>query len=152
VSSLHSAAQDGCLEVAKRLARNEANIHQVANNGMDPLHIATFNGRNEVVDYLVNMGAKLEDQENAVARACKYCGVMDIPTISGCMVVWYCGPVCQKKDWKEGGEKKHKVQCPRIKEQRELYKEKKKEEAEELNERWQIEERERVTEGRQGVG
>jgi hypothetical protein len=54
-----------------------------------------------------------------------------------------CGPVCQKKDWKEGGENKHKLQCPRIKEQRELYKEmKKKEEAEEINERVRRERRE----------
>ena len=40
----------------------------------------------------------------------------------------------------EGGENKHKVQCPRIKEQRELYKEKKKEEAEEIIERLLMEE------------
>jgi hypothetical protein len=45
-----------------------------------------------------------------------------------------CGTVCQKKDWVEGGENKHKVQCPRIKEQRELHKEKKKEEAKEETE------------------
>jgi benzoyl-CoA reductase/2-hydroxyglutaryl-CoA dehydratase subunit BcrC/BadD/HgdB len=82
------------------------------------------------------------DQGNAVARACKYCGVMDVLIIhkcSGCKVVWYCGTVSQKKDWKEGGEDKHKLQCPKIKEQRELYKENKKEEAkeevEEINER-----------------
>jgi ankyrin repeat protein len=130
-SPLHLAAQEGHLEVVKLLARNGANIHLAKNQGLTPLHIATFNGRNEVVDYLVNKGAKLEDQGNAVARACKYCGVMDVPTMqkcSGCKVVWYCGPVCQKKDWLEGGENKHKVQCPRIKEQRELYKEKKKHE------------------------
>ena len=35
----------------------------------------------------------------------------------------------------EGGENKHKLQCPRIKEQRELYKERNKEEAEEIDER-----------------
>jgi hypothetical protein len=48
-------------------------------------------------------------------------------------------PVCQKKDWVVGVENKHKLQCPRIKEQRELYKARKKEEAkeeaEEINER-----------------
>jgi hypothetical protein len=122
------------------------NIHQASNNGMDPLHLATLFDHNEVVDYLVNKGAKLEDQGSAVARACKYCGLMDIPTIqkcSGCKVVWYCGPVCQKKDWVEGGENKHKFQSPRIKEQRELYKEKKKEEAkgeaEEIDERLRLE-------------
>jgi sulfatase maturation enzyme AslB (radical SAM superfamily) len=49
---------------------------------------------------------------------------------SGCKVVWYCGPVCQKKDWTEEGETSHKLQCPRIKEQRELYTKRKKEEAE----------------------
>jgi ankyrin repeat protein len=133
-SPLHCAAQQGHLQVVKFLARNGANIHLAYNQGVTPIHAATLCGHREVVDYLVNKGAKLEDQGNAVARACKYCGVMDVPTMqkcSGCKVVWYCGPVCQKKDWVEGGENKHKVQCPRIKEQRELYKEKKKEEAKE---------------------
>jgi hypothetical protein len=44
-----------------------------------------------------------------------------------CLTVYYCSSECQKKDWKEGSENKHKIQCPRIKEQRKLYKEKKKE-------------------------
>ena len=107
-SPLHCAAQEGHLEVVKLLARNGANIHLANNYGATPLHIAIFNSRSEVVDYLVNKGAKLEDQGNAVARARKYCGVMDVPTMqkcSGCKVVWYCGPVSQKKDWKDGGEK-----------------------------------------------
>ena len=84
----------------------------------------------------------MPDQGNAVGKACKCCGATDVPVFkcAGCKVVWYCSPECQKKDWKEGGENKHKIQCPRIKEQRELYKEKKKEEvkeeAEEINERW----------------
>ena len=60
---------------------------------------------------------------------------MRLSLCSSCKVAWYCGPVCQKKDWKEGGENKHKLQRPRIKEQRELYKEKKKEEAREIKER-----------------
>jgi hypothetical protein len=148
-SPLHCAAQEGRLEVVKLLARNGANIHQVANHGMTPLHISTLCGWKEVVDYLVNKGAKLEDQDNGMARACKYCGVMGVPTMQkcpGCKVVWYCSPVCQKKDWKEGGENKHKLQCPRIKEQRELYKEMKKKEAkeelEEISERWQREKHE----------
>ena len=134
ISPLQLASQEGHLQVVKLLARNGANIHLANNQGVTPLHVANLYGRDEVVDYLVNKGAKLEDQEKAVAKACKYCGVMDVPTMqkcSGCKVVWYCGPVCQKKDWKEGGENKHKLQCPRIKEQRELYKEKKKEEAKE---------------------
>ena len=138
VTPLHLTAQEGHLEVVKLLARNGANIHRVNKNDVNPLHAATLKCNREVVDYLINKGAKLKDQENAVARACRYCGVMDVPTMqkcSRCKVVWYCGPVCQKKDWVEGGENKHKVQCPRIKEQRELYKEKKKEEAKEVAEK-----------------
>ena len=86
------------------------------------------------MDYLIKKGADFDDQVNAVARSCKYCGATDVPTMqkcSGCRVVWYYGPECQKKDWKEGGENRHKLQCPRIKEQRDLYKERKKEEAKE---------------------
>ena len=93
VSPLHLAAQEGRLEIVKLLARNGANIHLANNQGVTPLQLATLFGHNEVVDYLVNKGAKLEDQGNAVARACKYCGVTDVPTMqtgTGCKVVWSC--------------------------------------------------------------
>ena len=55
----------------------------------------------------------------------------DVPVFkfSGCKVVYYCSRMCQKMYWKEGVENRHKIQCPRIKEQREIYKEIKKEEA-----------------------
>ena len=105
---------------------------------LTPLRLAVMFGHSEVADYPIEKGARLDDQGNAVAMACKYCGATDVPTMqkcSGCRVVWYCGPECQKKDWREGGENKHKLQCPRIKEQRDLYKEKKKEEAQEIDER-----------------
>ena len=49
----------------------------------------------------------------------------------GCGIVWYCGPDCQKKDWKEGGESRHKVQCARMVETRARYMEKAKKEIEE---------------------
>ena len=77
-----------------------------------------------------------------MGKACdKCCGATDVPlkACAGCRVVWYCGPQCQKKDWKERGENKHKIQCHRNKEQMhmELYKETKKEQANEIDGKWQ---------------
>ena len=131
-SPLHTASQNGHLSVVKILVKRGADIHQETNIGQMPLHFATFNGHNEVVNYLIKKGADFDDQGNGLGTACKGCGAADIPVFKckGCeVVVWYCSPECQKKDWKEGGENKHKIQCPRIKEQRELYKERKKEDA-----------------------
>ena len=81
---------------------------------------------------LVHAGMKKRSKEPEASTSmdaqerfeCKCCGASDVPlkVCAGCKVVWYCGPECQKKDWKEGGENKHKIQCPRIKEQREIEK------------------------------
>ena len=99
-------------------------------HGLTALHSASLFKHKEVVDCLIKKGADFDDQGNAVGKACKCCGATDVPVFkcAGCKVVWYCSPECQKKDWKERGENKHKIQCPRIKEQRELYKEKKEDE------------------------
>ena len=125
------AAQEGHLKIVKLLVKNGANIHLMAQNGLTPLYAANNNlkGRSEAVDYLIKKGADFDDQGHAEGKACKSCGATDVPVFkcAGCKVVWYFSPECQKKDWKEGGENKHKIQCPRIKEQRELYEEKKKE-------------------------
>ena len=128
-SPLHSAAQEGHLKIAKLLVKKGASIHQSNVYGLTSLHLASLYGRTEVFDYLIKKGANFDDQGNAVGKACKCCGATDVPVFkcAGCKVVWYCSPECQKKDWKERGENKHKIQCPRIKEQRELYEEKKKE-------------------------
>ena len=141
-SPLHFSAHEGHLQIVKLLVKKGANIHLVNIHGATALHAATFKGHREIVDYLIKKGADFDDQGNAVVRVCKYCGATDVPTMqkcSECRVVWYCNPECQKKDWREGGENKHKLQCPRIKEQRDLYKDRKKEEAkdeaEEINER-----------------
>ena len=129
-SPLHSAAQEGHIKIVKLLVKKGANIHQATHQGQSPPHLATLKGHNEVVDYLIKKGADFDDQGHAEGKACKSCGATDVPVFkcAGCKVVWYCSPECQKKDWKDGGENKHKIQCPRIKEQRELCKEKKKEE------------------------
>ena len=138
-SPLLLAAQGGRTKIVKLLARNGANIHLSAVYGMTALHLATLEGHNDVVDYLIKIGAKFENNGSEMAKSCKYCGSTDVPTMqkcSGCQVVWYCGPECQKKDWREGGDK---LQCPRIKKQTELYKQKKreqvKEEVKEIKER-----------------
>ena len=41
-----------------------------------------------------------------------------------CLTVCYCSPECQKKDWKEGGVNRHKIQCTRLIEMRARYIEK----------------------------
>ena len=48
-----------------------------------------------------------------------------------CLTVYYCCKACQEKDWKEGGENRHKVQCKRLIEMRARYVEKAKKEIEE---------------------
>ena len=64
----------------------------------------------------------------------------EVHRVQGCVVLWSC---VSEEGLGEGAENNHKVQCSRIKEQRELYKEKKKEEAmeeaEEINERLRLE-------------
>lgn len=134
---LNFAAQLNQYEIAKLLVRRGANIQQADHYGLTPLHTATSRGYNTMVDYLIKKGANFDCQGDAMGKACKCCGATNVPLqlCSGCRVVWYCSPECQKKDWKEGGENRHKVQCPRIKEQRELYKEKKKEEVKEVEDR-----------------
>jgi hypothetical protein len=44
------------------------------------------------------------------------------------LTVYYCCKACQVRDWKEGGENSHKVQCKRLIEIRARYVEKAKEE------------------------
>ena len=68
-----------------------------------------------------------------LAKVCKCCGASgaDLKRCTQCMTFCYCSTECQRKDWKEGGENRHKVQCARLKEQKALYKEKKAKEIEE---------------------
>jgi hypothetical protein len=136
-TALNFAAQQNLYEIAKILVKRGADINLADHYEYTPLHTAAIRGHNKIVEYLMKMGADFDAQGNAVTRACRCCGKSGVPLelCSGCRVAWYCGTVCQKKDWVEGGETKHKLQCSRIKEQRELYKEKKKEEAREIKER-----------------
>ena len=64
----------------------------------------------------MSKGAKLEATGAAVANACKCCGATGVPLkrCTSCHTVCYCSPECQKKDWKEGGENRHKIQCARL--------------------------------------
>ena len=65
--------------------------------------------------------------------ACKCCGAtgVSLKRCAGCETVYYCSPECQKKDWKEGDENRHKIQCARLIEMRARYVEKAKREIEE---------------------
>jgi hypothetical protein len=47
------------------------------------------------------------------------------------VTVYYCCKACQVRDWKEGGENSHKVQCKSLIEIKERYMEKAKKEFEE---------------------
>jgi MYND finger len=56
----------------------------------------------------------------------------------GCKTVYYCSPECQKKDWIEGGENRHKIQCAALVEIRARYMEKAKKEVEEKIEQFAV--------------
>jgi hypothetical protein len=47
------------------------------------------------------------------------------------LTVYYCCKACQERDWKEGGENRHKVQCKSLIEMKARYVEKAKREIEE---------------------
>ena len=66
------------------------------------------------------------------AKVCKCCGAAGATLkCTLCLTVYYCCKACQEKDWKEGGENRHKVQCKRLIEMRARYVEKAKKEIEE---------------------
>ena len=132
MSPLYAAAQNGHIEVVKLLVKEGANINQASDLGITPLHQAAIEGHQEVVDYLIRKGSKFEAR-GTPAKACKCCGATDVPLkfCTGCGVICYCSPECQLKDWREGGENRHKVQCKRLVEIRASYVEKTKKEIEE---------------------
>jgi hypothetical protein len=71
-------------------------------------------GHQEVVDYLMSKGATFE-ATGTLAKVCKCCGAADSELKCGlCLTVYYCCKACQVRDWKEGGENSHKVQCSRM--------------------------------------
>ena len=112
--------------------KKEADIHQASSQGVTPLQFAALEGYNDVVDYLMSKGAEFEARETP-AQACKCCGATGVPLKrgAGCETVYCCSPECQKKDWKEGDENRHKIQCARLVEMRARYMEKAKKEIEE---------------------
>ena len=83
------------------------------------------------MDYLMSKGAIFE-ATGTLAKVCKCCGAADAPLKCGlCLTVYFCCKACQERDWKEGGENRHKVQCKSLIEIKERYVEKAKEEIEE---------------------
>ena len=122
-------ANDGYLNVAKLLVNKGADIHQASNQGLTPFQVAALCGQNEVADYLMSKGATFEAVGTSV-KVCKCCGAANATMKCAiCLTVYYCSPECQKKDWKEGGENRHKIQCAALVEAR--YMEKAKREIEE---------------------
>jgi ankyrin repeat protein len=128
---LFTAAQGGHLKVVKLLVKKGANIHQAQCQGATPLQIAALCGHQEVADYLMVKGATFE-ATGTLAKVCKCCGAADASLKCGlCLTVYYCCKACQVKDWKEGGESSHKVQCKSLIEISARYMEKAKREIEE---------------------
>ena len=82
----------------------------------------------------MSKGAEFEAR-GTPARACKCCeatsSTIALLKCAGCSAVYYCCEECQIKDWKEGGENCHKVQCKRLVEIKARYVEKAKKEIEE---------------------
>ena len=75
------------------------------------------------------------------AEVCKCCGAGNAPMKCAlCLSVYYCSPECQKKDWKEGGENRHKIQCAALTEARARYMEKAKREIKEKMTRFGLQE------------
>jgi hypothetical protein len=111
MSPLYAAAQGGHLDAVKLLVKKGANIDQSADLGVTPLHVAAMKGHQEVVDYLMSKGATFE-ATGTLAKVCKCCGAADADLKCGlCLTVYYCCQDCLLRDWKEGGENMHKVQC-----------------------------------------
>jgi ankyrin repeat protein len=128
---LYGAAQEGHLKVVKLLVKKGARIDQVSGHEVTPLHQAALEGHQEVVDYLMSKGATFE-ATGTLAKVCKCCGAADASLKCGvCLTVYYCCKACQEKDWKEGGENRHKVQCKSLIEIKARYVEKFKREIEE---------------------
>ena len=121
-----------------------AKIDQASDQGVSPLHIAALCGHQEVVDYLMGKGATFEASET-LAKACKCCGAADASLKCGlCLTFYYCCKACQVKDWKEGGENSHKVQCKSLIEIKARYLEKTKKEIEEKMARFGVSSNKRV--------
>ena len=111
MSPLFFAAQEGHLKIVRLLVNKGANIRLSSDIGLAPVHIAALCGKNEVVEYLIEKGATFETV-GTLAKACKCCGAPDATLKCAlCLTVYYCCKACQVKDWKEGVESRHKVQC-----------------------------------------
>ena len=103
------AAQNmgGHLGVVKLYLSRGANIRQRSRGGMAPVHSAAMCNHCAFVDYLIKKGADFDEQGNQLPnkRACKCCGAMNVPL-----------------------ELSHKIQCVKVNEQRELHRERMREE------------------------
>ena len=72
----------------------------------------------------MSKGATFE-ATGTLAKACKCCGAAHADLKCGlCLTVYYCCKACQERDWKEGGENRHKVQCKSLIEIKARYEEK----------------------------
>ncbi|MCR9141834.1 MAG: ankyrin repeat domain-containing protein [bacterium] len=71
-SALHSAANSGDLDAARRLLAGGADLHAVGKGGWTPLHVATFKGHLEMVALLLESGARVDDGALDFAREYGY--------------------------------------------------------------------------------
>ena len=69
-TAIHFAAEEGCLDILKLLHKHGANIHQVTNEGTNPIMAATLGtGDCDSVSWLIEQGADINhcDQNNCTA-------------------------------------------------------------------------------------
>jgi hypothetical protein len=92
--------------------------------GITPFYEASLAGHNEIALYLQSKGAdyKLQPPANVCFECCRRTTTLFRCSI--CLTPSYCSKECQTKNWKEGGNCKNKIQCPRIVEMREVLREK----------------------------
>ena len=63
-TALHSAAQNGHLEVTQYLISQGAEVNQGDNDGVTALHSAAQNGHLDTTQYLISQGAEVNQGDN----------------------------------------------------------------------------------------
>ena len=76
MASIHDAAAEGNLEEVVRLVHEDPEVvNAVGDYGRTPFHLASYNGRVEVVSYLLDHGANINAKDDfgntSLSEACR---------------------------------------------------------------------------------